>query len=107
MEPTESSDTSAYNNTLTPGTYPKEKKLQVLERLFSSCRNCGTLLYPNFVGDKRYSISVKCVFLFRLGKHSVGGAIVVNLWEGAGCVTLDRELRSRSPTLGPGGGGAT
>ena len=28
MEPTESSETSAYNNTLTPGTYPKEKKLQ-------------------------------------------------------------------------------
>ena len=27
MEPTESSKTSAYNNTLTPGTYPKEKKL--------------------------------------------------------------------------------
>ena len=25
---TESSETSAYNNTLTPGTYPKEKKLQ-------------------------------------------------------------------------------
>ena len=28
MEPIESSETSAYNNTLTPGTYPKEKKLQ-------------------------------------------------------------------------------
>jgi hypothetical protein len=28
MEPTESSEMSAYNNTLTPGTYPKEKKLQ-------------------------------------------------------------------------------
>ena len=27
MEPIESSETSAYNNTLTPGTYPKEKKL--------------------------------------------------------------------------------
>jgi len=26
MEPIESSETSAYNNTLTPGTYPKEKK---------------------------------------------------------------------------------
>jgi len=26
--PIESSETSAYNNTLTPGTYPKEKKLQ-------------------------------------------------------------------------------
>ena len=25
---TESSETSAYNNTLTPGTYPKEKRLQ-------------------------------------------------------------------------------
>ena len=30
MEPIESSETSAYNNTLTPGTYPKEKKLQPL-----------------------------------------------------------------------------
>ena len=28
MEPIESSETSAYNNTLTPGTYPKEKILQ-------------------------------------------------------------------------------
>ena len=28
MEPIESSETSAYNSTLTPGTYPKEKKLQ-------------------------------------------------------------------------------
>ena len=28
MEPTESSETTAYINTLTPGTYPKEKKLQ-------------------------------------------------------------------------------
>ena len=27
MEPIESSETSAYNNTLTPETYPKEKKL--------------------------------------------------------------------------------
>ena len=29
MEPIESSETSAYINTLTPGTYPKEKKLQL------------------------------------------------------------------------------
>ena len=28
MEPIESSETSAYINTLTPGTYPKDKKLQ-------------------------------------------------------------------------------
>ena len=28
MEPIESSETSAYNNKLTPGTDPKEKKLQ-------------------------------------------------------------------------------
>ena len=28
MKPIESSETSAYINTLTPGTYPKEKKLQ-------------------------------------------------------------------------------
>jgi len=30
MEPIESSETSAYINTLTPGTYPKEKKLLLL-----------------------------------------------------------------------------
>ena len=30
MEPIESSETSAYINTLTPGTYPKEKKLQYI-----------------------------------------------------------------------------
>jgi len=29
MEPIESSETSAYNNTLRPGTYPKEKKLHM------------------------------------------------------------------------------
>ena len=34
MEPIESSETSAYNNTLTPGTYPKEKKLQCKYWLF-------------------------------------------------------------------------
>ena len=28
MEPIESTETSAYINTLTPGTYPKDKKLQ-------------------------------------------------------------------------------
>jgi len=28
MELIESSETSAYNNALTPGTYPKENKLQ-------------------------------------------------------------------------------
>ena len=33
MEPIESSETSAYNNTLTPGTYPKEKKLLLWEWL--------------------------------------------------------------------------
>ena len=29
MEPTESSETSAINITLTPGTYPKDDKLQL------------------------------------------------------------------------------
>jgi len=29
MEPIESSETSAYNNALTPETYPKEKKLHL------------------------------------------------------------------------------
>ena len=31
MEPIETSETSAYNNTLTPGTYPKEKNLQAAQ----------------------------------------------------------------------------
>jgi len=48
-------------------------------------------------------ISVNCVFLYRLGKHRVGGAVVVNLW--GGCVTVDKDPRSRSPTLGLGQGG--
>jgi len=50
-------------------------------------------------------ISVNCVFLYRLGKHRVGGAVVVNLW--GGCVTVDKDPRSRSPTLGLGQGGGT
>ena len=33
MEPISSSETSAYNNTLTPGTYPKEKKIKNRGRL--------------------------------------------------------------------------
>ena len=37
MEPIESSETSAYINTLTPGTYPKEKKLQVKVFLIGVC----------------------------------------------------------------------
>jgi len=35
MEPIESSETSAYINTLTPGTFPKEKKLQYQPSLLS------------------------------------------------------------------------
>ena len=50
-------------------------------------------------------ISVEYVFLYRLGKHSVGGTIVVNLW-GGGCMTLDKDLRGCSPTLVVGRGGA-
>ena len=37
MEPIESSETSAYNNTLTPGTYPKENKLHSMT--FAQRRN--------------------------------------------------------------------
>ena len=50
MEPIESSETSAYINTLTPGTYPKEKKLLTTNlhlMSLSSCElrtNCLTLL---------------------------------------------------------------
>ena len=36
MEPTESSETSAINVTWTPGTYPKDNKLQLEGRYFSS-----------------------------------------------------------------------
>ena len=35
MEPIESSETSAYINTLTPGTYPKEKKQHVEKSWFT------------------------------------------------------------------------
>ena len=54
MEPIESSETSAYINTLTPGTYPKEKKLQSKhgESLKSriSCR-----IFDNVVVSKVFS----------------------------------------------------
>ena len=45
MEPIDSSETSAYNNTLTPGTYPKEKKLQSKhgESLKSRIKDLGHL----------------------------------------------------------------
>ena len=76
MEPIESSETSAYINTLTPGTYPKEKKLQpvnmytVFERsadhfnvikYFKSPRTRGAIIQGakslgllNFVRDIKY-----------------------------------------------------
>ena len=44
MEPIESSETSAYNNTLTPGTYPKEKKLQSKHGESLKSRICNSLL---------------------------------------------------------------
>ena len=31
MEPIESSETSAYNNTVTPGTYPKDSEMLAVE----------------------------------------------------------------------------
>ena len=43
MEPIESSETSAYNNTLTPGTYPKEKKLQSKHGESLKSRNINTI----------------------------------------------------------------
>jgi hypothetical protein len=47
-------------------------------------------------------ISVKRVVLQRLGKYSVGGAVVVCLWS---CVTVDKILPVRSPAYWRGGGG--
>ena len=44
MEPVESSETSAYNNKLTPGTYPKEKKLQSKHGESLKSRICYNLL---------------------------------------------------------------
>ena len=47
MEPIESSKTSAYNNTLTPGTYPKEKKLQ--SKHSESLKSRINVLFTNVV----------------------------------------------------------
>ena len=59
MEPIESSKTSVYNNTLTPGTYPKEKKLQSkhgeslkstnFSLLLSSCISTNNCVSCNFI----------------------------------------------------------
>jgi hypothetical protein len=49
MEPIESSETSAYINTLTPGTYPKEKKLQGITCIPFSLNTCPILLPMNFL----------------------------------------------------------
>ena len=50
MEPIESSETSAYINTLTPGTYPKENKLQ--------SKHGGSLK------SRRTVISLCCIFYY-------------------------------------------
>ena len=64
MEPIESSETSAYNNTLTPGTYPKEKKLQSKhgESLKSSIN--GTYV-PDVILCNIYNFSSGIVFATR------------------------------------------
>ena len=41
MEPIETSETSEYNNTLTPGTYPKEKKIALEDGTDREFRNVG------------------------------------------------------------------
>jgi len=46
MELIESSETSAYINTLTPRTYPKEKKLQSKHSESLKSRNSTKLLDP-------------------------------------------------------------
>ena len=50
MEPIESSETSAYNNILTPGTYPKEKKLRAVKLfpLYGTDVECNYINNPEF-----------------------------------------------------------
>ena len=74
MEPIESSETSAYSNTLTPGTYPKVKKLQSLDlaggnspSLFQSDAVPVTGLLLNHISPlKVYIHSYKIVYLIVL-----------------------------------------
>ena len=58
MEPIESSETSAYNNTLTPGTYPKEKKLQLS---FTLCKFTQLPARPKFSVHHIHSSFIVCL----------------------------------------------
>ena len=60
MEPIESSENSAYNNTLTPGTYPKEKKLQVRNCKHSMSIVVCFMLYSWNLYLKNYK-EIKCI----------------------------------------------
>ena len=64
VEPIESSETSAYNNTLTPGTYPKEKKLQ---------KNEGFTKFVTVLGvrDYRHVVNKSVRFLENKMKHRI------------------------------------
>jgi hypothetical protein len=53
-------------------------RLSGFERLFSSSVGVTVRYFIQTLPVKS-DVSVKCVFLYRFGKHRVGGAIVVNL----------------------------
>jgi hypothetical protein len=65
MEPIESSETSAYNNTLTPGTYPKEKKLQskhgesLKSRILSLVSDSRRWSSSSFEQDGRINVTMR------------------------------------------------
>jgi len=60
MEPIESSETSAYNNTLMPGAYPKEKKLQSKhgESLKSRLKDARKIVVKKYA--EIYTLVAKC-----------------------------------------------
>ena len=62
MEPIESSETSAYINTLTPGTYPKENKLQ---SQFIPLQNVVYFITLHFLVLKIFTFYINDVLIFK------------------------------------------
>ena len=66
MDPIESSETSAYINTLTPGTYPKEKKLRSIIYLQAEFISDDAAICSQFYSTARFTLHVSGV-LYSLG----------------------------------------
>ena len=64
MEPIESSETSGYNNTLTPGTYSKEKKLEskhsesLKSRIYHTFYSVSSCVVGNFRAILMFFVTV-------------------------------------------------